>query len=88
MAIVYAIVVLFDFVVGPVFWTLIQVFAKGSVVLQWTPLTLLGGGVFHASMGAILGISALTRGQERIEMAKGDAAVRLADVNSALASKV
>ena len=32
---------------------------------QWTPLTLSGGGMFHLSFGAILGISAFTRGQEK-----------------------
>jgi hypothetical protein len=32
---------------------------------SWTPLTLSGGGLFHLSFGAILGISAFTRGQEK-----------------------
>lgn len=31
----------------------------------WQPLTLLGGGLFHLSFGAILGIAAFTRGQEK-----------------------
>lgn len=32
---------------------------------SWEPLTLAGGGLFHLSFGAILGISAFTRGQEK-----------------------
>ncbi len=33
----------------------------------WQPLTLLGGGIFHISFGAILGVAAWTHGSERIE---------------------
>lgn len=32
---------------------------------DWQPLTLMGGAFFHLSFGAILGISAFTRGQEK-----------------------
>ena len=32
---------------------------------NWTPLTLSGGGLFHLSFGAILGVAAFTRGQEK-----------------------
>lgn len=31
----------------------------------WKPLTLEGGGLFHLSFGAILGVAAWTRGQEK-----------------------
>lgn len=31
----------------------------------WMPLTLQGGGLFHLSFGAILGVAAFTRGQEK-----------------------
>lgn len=31
----------------------------------WNPLTLLGGGLFHISFGAIIGVSAWTRGMEK-----------------------
>ena len=33
---------------------------------SWEPLTLQGGAFFHLSFGAILGISAFTRGKEKI----------------------
>ena len=32
---------------------------------EWKPLTLEGGGLFHLAFGAILGVSAFTRGQEK-----------------------
>ena len=33
---------------------------------DWTPLTLQGGGLFHLAFGAILGVAAFTRGQEKV----------------------
>ena len=41
--------------------------SAGVVSLQWNPMTLLSGGVFHAAMGAVLGVAAWTRGKEKIE---------------------
>jgi hypothetical protein len=70
MAFVYMSVILFDFIFAPIFWSLIQVFGSGTVALQWSPLTLLSGGIFHAAMGAVLGISAFSRGKEKIEQMK------------------
>lgn len=69
MAFVYMAVVIFDFIVGPIFWSIVQIYG-GSVALQWTPLTLISGGVFHAAMGAVLGISAFSRGREKVETLK------------------
>jgi hypothetical protein len=71
MAFVYMAVVIFDFIVGPVFWSIVQIYG-GSVSLQWTPLTLISGGIFHAAMGAVLGISAFSRGREKIETLKAN----------------
>ena len=72
MAIVYMIVILFDFIVFPIFWSLIQVYGAGVVSLQWSPMTLISGGVFHAAMGAVLGVAAWTRGKEKIERLRSD----------------
>ena len=72
MALVYMTIILFDFIVFPIFWSLIQVYGYGTVSLQWNPMTLLSGGVFHAAMGAVLGISAWTRGKEKIERLRTD----------------
>ena len=70
MAVVYMVIIIFDFVIFPIFWSLIQVYGAGVVSLQWSPMTLLSGGVFHAAMGAVLGIAAWTRGQEKIRRLK------------------
>jgi hypothetical protein len=36
----------------------------------WTPITTVGGGMIHIALGSIIGVSAWTRGQEKIEIAK------------------
>ena len=69
MAFVYMAIIIFDFIIGPIFWSIVQIYG-GSVALQWTPLTLISGGVFHAAMGAVLGISAFSRGKEKVETLK------------------
>ena len=56
-----------DFVVFPVLWSLLQAMSKGSVTSQWQPLTLQGAGLYHIAMGAVLGIAAYGRTQEKIE---------------------
>lgn len=63
----YMTVCIFDFIVFPVLWTLVQVYDnQGLVTAEWTPLTLKGGGLFHMAMGAVLGVAAWSRGQEKI----------------------
>lgn len=66
MAWLYFSICLFDFILGPVFWALIQQDAK--TITQWVPLTSRGGGLFHMAMMAIIGISAWGRTQEKINM--------------------
>jgi hypothetical protein len=46
-------------------WAIIQVAAKQTVT-QWNPLTLQGAGLYHVAMGAILGVAAWSRGQEKM----------------------
>ena len=71
MAVVYMVIILFDFIVFPIFWSIVQVYGVAGVVsLQWSPLTLLSGGIFHAAMGAVLGVAAWTRGNEKIQRLK------------------
>ena len=67
MAIVYMVTCLTDFVIFPVLWSGLQALFNGSVTTAWQPVTLLGGGLYHISMGAILGISAYGRTKEKIE---------------------
>ena len=70
MAFAYMAVILFDFIIGPFSWSIFQIIGKGAVSTQWVPLTLTSGGVFHAAMGAVLGISVFTRGQEKLQRIK------------------
>ena len=70
-AIVYLIICIFDFIVFPVLWSLFLMFSGSTELsLMWDPLTLKGAGMFHISFGAILGVSAYTRGQEKIRNAQ------------------
>ena len=70
MAITYMAINIFDFILGPILFNVLQFFNPGQAVTNWVPLTLQGGGLVHIAFGAILGISAWTRGQEKIEAIK------------------
>lgn len=67
MAFVYMFTCLCDFVVFPVLWSLLQAMSKGSVTVQWQPLTLQGAGLYHIAMGAVLGVAAYGRTKEKLE---------------------
>jgi hypothetical protein len=62
----YMAVCMADFVLFPVLWSLVQVLGDGKVETQWSPITLQGAGLFHMAMGAILGIAAYGRTQEKM----------------------
>ena len=62
----YMLVCTSDFVIFPVLWSLVQVIGGGRVETQWSPITLQGAGLFHMAMGAILGIAAYGRTQEKL----------------------
>jgi hypothetical protein len=62
----YMVVCICDFVLFPVLWSLIQAVHGGRVETQWSPITLNGAGLFHMAMGAILGIAAYGRTQEKL----------------------
>lgn len=64
----YMSICLFDFMIAPVLWSIIQALGNGGKVeLQWQPLTLQGAGLFHVAMGAVLGITAFGRTKEKVE---------------------
>jgi hypothetical protein len=69
MAVVYTAINICDFILFPVLWAVIQLWeteAANDAFRQWVPLTLQGGGFIHMAFGAILGISAWTRGKEKV----------------------
>ena len=62
----YMAVCAFDFVIAPILWSLTQAMFHGGVNVQWQPLTLQGAGLFHIAMGAVLGLAAYGRTQEKL----------------------
>lgn len=69
MAMMYMCVCASDFILFPIMFTVVQfweVLPQNDAFRQWVPLTLQGGGLFHMAMGAVLGITAWSRGQEKI----------------------
>jgi len=61
----YMLICLLDMAVFPVLWALWQGLNHVPIT-QWNPLTLQGAGLFHIAMGAVLGISAFGRTQEKL----------------------
>lgn len=61
----YMVICVLDMAIFPVLWSIAQVMTKTPMV-QWNPLTLQGAGLFHLAMGAVLGIAAWSRGQEKM----------------------
>ena len=47
--------------------------AANDAFRQWVPITLQGGGLFHVAMGAVLGVTAYGRTQEKLNGATGTA---------------
>ena len=62
----YMCVCMCDFVVFPILWSLVQASSHGNVATQWQPITLQGAGLFHMAMGAIKGVAAFGRTQEKL----------------------
>ena len=54
-----------DFILFPVLWSVLQTMT-GATVTQWNPITLQGAGLYHLAMGAVLGVAAWSRGQEKM----------------------
>jgi len=70
----YMLVCVMDMVIFPILWSLLQSLNHGQVSSQWQPLTLQGAGLFHIAMGAVLGIAAFGRTQEKLSGANNGGA--------------
>jgi hypothetical protein len=78
MAIMYMACCASDFIVFPIMFTIVQFWeneAANDAFRQWVPITLQGGGLFHIAMGAVLGISAYGRTQEKLGGAASNAPI-------------
>ena len=62
---VYMLTCVTDFILFPVLWSILQASLKQPVT-AWQPITLQGAGLFHLSMGAIIGVAAFGRTQEKL----------------------
>jgi hypothetical protein len=69
----YMLVCMFDMIVFPILWSLLQTVTH-TAITQWNPLTLQGAGLFHIAMGAVLGIAAFGRTQEKLNGANNGGA--------------
>jgi hypothetical protein len=75
MAWSYFAICLWDFLVAPIFIAWYS--SRFGVPYQpWKPITLGEGGMYHIAMGAILGVAAWTRGQEKIARIETSSYVR------------
>lgn len=72
MAWVYMAINIFDFILAPIFFNLLQFHTHGQTITSYQAITLQGGGLFHVAFGAILGISAYTRGKEKLATLNSD----------------
>jgi hypothetical protein len=64
----YMFTCIFDFVLAPIGWAIIQALEAstgGQVAVQWQPLTLQGAGLYHVAMGAVIGVTAFGRTKEK-----------------------
>ena len=62
----YMVVCMCDFILFPVLWGVLHATLHTANMTQWNPLTLQGAGLFHIAMGAVLGIAAFGRTQEKL----------------------
>lgn len=64
MAVQYMVVCFFDFIIFPGVYA--AIYANGGEFHEWRSLTLQGGGLYHAAMGAICGVYAYQKSKELI----------------------
>lgn len=62
---IYMVTCVTDFILFPVMWSILQASLKQPIT-PWQPITLQGAGLFHLAMGAIIGVAAYGRTQEKL----------------------
>ena len=65
VGVTYIVINVFDFIIFPILWSIFGAISNGELT-PWQPLTLEATGLFHLSFGAILGVAAWSRGQEKM----------------------
>lgn len=66
IACTYVIICLWDFIVGPTIFNVLQYLNPGQDISIYSPLTTSGGGLLHLSFGSIITMSTHGRTKEKI----------------------
>jgi hypothetical protein len=66
MAWLYMTICAFDFIILPIYFIMAQGDMSVNTLVQWQPITLVSGGLFHGAMGAIIGLTAWGRSKEKM----------------------
>lgn len=73
---IYLVICFMDFVGFPLLSMIVPLVAKGMgfdlAYTPWVSLTLTQGGLIHLAFGAILGVAAWTRGQEKVAVVRNN----------------
>ena len=67
MEITYIIINIFDFIIFPFLWSMLQA-KTGVPITEWQALTLTNGGLFHIAMGSILAVASHGRTLETLSL--------------------
>lgn len=62
----YVIICLFDFTIMPVVFNILQYWNPDQAITSYQAITLQGSGLFHISMGAIVGLNSHGKSKEKI----------------------
>jgi hypothetical protein len=62
----YIVICLFDFVLGPILFNVLEFLNTNNAISAYTSVTLQNGGILHLSFGSIIGISSHGRTKEKI----------------------
>ena len=82
MAWQYFTVCIFDFLLFPILTAVFNAIEKTPYV-QWHPITLEGGGLYHLAMGAIITAATFGRSQEKIALFKSGLAGEVSNTSTA-----
>lgn len=61
---VYMVICLFDFMIAPIFFSLL---GHPDAGVKWQAITIQGGGLFHLSMLTVLGVTSWGRNQQKLK---------------------
>ena len=66
LTITYVAICIFDFIIGPILFNVLEYWNPGQAISAYQAITLQGGGILHLSYGAIIGIHTHGRTKEKL----------------------